>query len=74
MYLAIKEEVEKDPDIKGAGINCLNESFYSDTTPCLAWSLLYEEKGLVWACEADTISLNDYVSDSEIYWCEYNHE
>lgn len=57
MYLAIKEEVERDPDIKGAGINCLNESFYSDTTPCLAWSLLYEEKGLVWSCEADTISL-----------------
>ena len=57
IYLAIKEEVEKDPDIKGAGINCLNESFYSDTTPCLAWSLLCEEKGLVWSCEADTISL-----------------
>ena len=57
MYLAIKEELEKDPDIKGAGINCLNESFYSDTTPCLAWSLLYEEKNIVWSCEADTISL-----------------
>jgi hypothetical protein len=57
IYLAVKEEVEKDPDIKGAGINCLNESFYSDTTPCLAWSLLYEEKDLVWACEADTMAL-----------------
>ncbi len=57
IYLAVKEEVEKDPDIKGAGINCLNESFYSDTTPCLAWSLLYEEKNLVWACEADTMAL-----------------
>jgi len=57
MYLAVRDEVEKDPDIKGAGINCLNESFYSDTTPCLAWSLLYEEKGLVWSCEADTMSL-----------------
>jgi L-fucose isomerase-like protein len=57
IYLAIKEEIENDPDIKGAGINCLNESFYSDTTPCLAWSLLYEEKGLLWSCEADTMSL-----------------
>ena len=57
MYLAIKEEIENDSDIKGAGINCLNESFYSDTTPCLAWSLLYEEKGLLWSCEADTMSL-----------------
>ncbi len=57
IYLAIKEEIEKDRDIKGAGINCLNESFYSNTTPCLAWSLLYEEKDLIWSCEADTISL-----------------
>jgi hypothetical protein len=57
IYLAVKEEIEKDPAIKGAGINCLNESFHSDTTPCLAWSILYEEKGLVWACEADTMSL-----------------
>ena len=57
MYITIKEEIENDPDIKGIGINCLNESFYSDTTPCLAGSLLYEEKGLLWACEADTISL-----------------
>jgi hypothetical protein len=57
IYIAVKEEVEKDPSIKGAGINCLNESFFSNTTPCLAWSILYEEKGLVWACEADTMSL-----------------
>ena len=38
-------------------MNCLNESFYSDTTPCLAWSMLFEEKGIIWACEADTVSL-----------------
>ncbi|MCT4543925.1 MAG: hypothetical protein N4A63_10325 [Vallitalea sp.] len=57
MYLVIKEEVEKDSSIIGAGINCLNESFYSDTTPCLAWNLLFEEKELMWACEADTMSL-----------------
>jgi len=57
IYLAVKKEVEKDPAIGGVGINCLNESFYSDTTPCLAWTMLFEEKGLLWACEADTMSL-----------------
>jgi len=57
IYLAVKKEVEKDPAIGGVGINCLNESFHSDTTPCLAWTMLFEEKGLLWACEADTMSL-----------------
>lgn len=57
MYMAVKREVEQDPTIKGVGINCLNESAFSDTTPCLTWSLLYEEKGLMWACEGDILSL-----------------
>ncbi len=57
IYLKVKGEIEKDPAIKGAGINCLNESFYSETTPCLAWNMLYEEKRIIWACEADTLSL-----------------
>lgn len=57
MYLAVKSELEKDKNIKGVGSNCLNESFYSDTTPCFAWNALFEEKGIFWACEADTISL-----------------
>ena len=57
LYLAVKREVEADPSIQGAGINCLNESEYSDTTPCLAWDLLYQDQRLIWACEADTLSL-----------------
>jgi L-fucose isomerase-like protein len=57
MYIALKQEIEKDETIRGAGMNCLNESFYSDTTPCLAWDMLFEEKGLIWACEADTMVL-----------------
>jgi hypothetical protein len=57
IYLTVKREVEKDSTIKGAGMNCLNESFFSDTTPCLAWNMLFEEKGLIWACEADTMAL-----------------
>jgi hypothetical protein len=57
LYLAVKEEVESDTDIRGAGMNCLNESFYSDITPCLAWNLLFEESGLIWACEGDVMTL-----------------
>lgn len=55
VYMALKEELAKDPSIIAAGINCLNESDYSDTTPCLAWNMLYEEEGLVWGCEADLV-------------------
>lgn len=57
IYLALKEELVKDPSIKAMGINCLNESACCDTTPCLAWSILYEDTGLIWGCEADTVSM-----------------
>lgn len=57
VYLALRDELEKDPHIQGMGINCLNESHYSDTTPCLAWNMLYEEQRLIWGCEADTVSM-----------------
>jgi hypothetical protein len=61
-YLAIREELAGDRAVIGAGINCLNESFHSDSTPCLAWSWLFEDTGLLWACEADTMSLlTEYV-------------
>jgi hypothetical protein len=57
VYLKVKEDLDLDENIKGVGINCLNESFYSDSTPCLAWSMLYEDRRMIWACEADTSSL-----------------
>jgi hypothetical protein len=57
LYLAVKRELADDPSFGGVGINCLNESAFSDTTPCLAWNMLFEEKGLLWACEGDTLSL-----------------
>jgi hypothetical protein len=57
LYIAVKQELEQDVHIRGVGINCLNESHFSDTTPCLAWNMLYEEKGLIWGCEADTLSM-----------------
>ncbi len=57
IYIAVKRELANDSAIKGVGINCLNESHFSDTTPCLAWNMLFEETGILWACEADTVTL-----------------
>jgi len=57
VYMAVKQELEEDESIRAVGINCLNESHFSDTTPCLAWNMLYEEKGLIWGCEGDTVSM-----------------
>jgi hypothetical protein len=57
VYIALTRALDKDEDIRAVGINCLNESFYSDTTPCLAWNMLYEDRQLIWGCEADTLSM-----------------
>ena len=57
LYLAVREDLDRDPSIGAAGINCLNESHFSDSTPCLAWNMLYRERGLIWGCEADTLSM-----------------
>lgn len=56
-YMAVKRDLDADPSIISVGINCLNESQYSETTPCLAWNLLYEEGHMVWGCEADIVSM-----------------
>jgi hypothetical protein len=57
LYLAVRRDLDADETIRAAGINCLNESRFSDTTPCLAWSRLYQERGLIWGCEADTMAM-----------------
>ncbi|MHC4404358.1 MAG: hypothetical protein ACYTG0_32285 [Planctomycetota bacterium] len=57
LYLAVKRDLDEDPTIRGAGMNCLNESHFSDNTPCLAWNMLYQQRGLIWGCEADTTSM-----------------
>jgi hypothetical protein len=57
VYLAVKRDLDNEGGVLAAGINCLNESHFSDTTPCLAWNLLFEERGLVWGCEADTVAM-----------------
>ncbi len=57
LYMALKRELAAEDNVLGSGINCLNELHFSDTTPCLAWDLLYTERGLIWGCEADTVSM-----------------
>lgn len=57
LFMAIRDEVDAEGDVVGCGVNCLNEGFYSDTTPCLAWSLLYQDRGVMWICESDTSAL-----------------
>jgi hypothetical protein len=57
LFMAIRNEVDAEGNVVGCGVNCLNEGFYSDTTPCLAWSLLYQDRGVMWVCESDTSSL-----------------
>jgi L-fucose isomerase-like protein len=56
-YMAVKKELDQDPDIIAVGINCLNESMFSETTPCLAWNFLFEDQRMVWGCEADLVSM-----------------
>jgi hypothetical protein len=57
LYIAIKEAIDKTGNVYGVGANCLNESFHSDTTPCLAWNWIFEHDRLIWACEGDTVTL-----------------
>ncbi len=57
LFIALRDEVDEEGGVAGCGVNCLNEAYFCDTTPCLAWSLLYEERGIMWVCESDTSSL-----------------
>jgi len=57
IYMAVKRDLDQDPDIIAVGINCLNESMFSDTTPCLAWNFLYEDQRMVWGCEGDLVTM-----------------
>ncbi len=64
LYMALKETVDEVGEIGGIGSNCLNESFHSDTTPCLAWNWMFQYDGILWACEADLVS----VISQYIFW------
>ncbi|MDR1825737.1 MAG: hypothetical protein LBR27_10515 [Bifidobacteriaceae bacterium] len=56
--LALEDELDEAPGVViAAGINCLNESETSVTTPCFAWNQLFAERGLIWGCESDLTSM-----------------
>jgi len=57
LYMKVKDDLDADPAILAVGMNCLNESMYCETTPCLAWNLLYEERKMVWGCEGDLVTM-----------------
>lgn len=57
LYVAVKDVIAEIGEVSGVGANCLNESFHSGTTPCLAWNMLYEKDHILWACEGDTVTL-----------------
>lgn len=59
MYLALRDDLDEGAatEVIAVGVNCLNESATSTTTPCLAFNLLFEERGLLWGCEADITSM-----------------
>jgi hypothetical protein len=57
VYLAVRDDIAELGGVEGVGANCLNESFNSDTTPCLAWNLLFERDNILWACEGDTLTM-----------------
>lgn len=57
LYIALKRAVDEEGNVGGVGINCLNESEYSDTTPCLAYNELFKKNDILWVCEGDTLSL-----------------
>ena len=57
IYIAVKRVIAEIGEVAGVGANCLNESFNCDTTPCLAWNMLFERDNIIFACEGDTLTL-----------------
>ncbi len=57
LYAALKRILAEEPQIKGMGINCINEFPSMLATPCLVWNMLYQDHKLIWGCEADTLSM-----------------
>jgi len=57
LYIAIREVIDGLGGVDGIGANCLNESMYCRTTPCVIWNRLFEQYGIIWCCEGDTLTL-----------------
>ena len=68
IYIAVKKVIEEIGNVVGVGSNCLNESFHCDTTPCLAWNMLFERDNIIFACEGDTLTmLSTYIIYRSLY-------
>jgi hypothetical protein len=57
IYMAVKDLIDEIGGVSGVGSNCLNESFNSSSTPCLAWNWMFEYDHIIWACEGDIVTL-----------------
>lgn len=57
LYIAIKDVIDEAGGVDGIGANCLNESMHCQTTPCLVWNMLFENEGIIWCCEGDTLTM-----------------
>jgi hypothetical protein len=57
LFIALRDEVDRESNVVACGINCLNEAYDSETTPCFAYNLLYRDRGIIWGCESDTSAL-----------------
>jgi hypothetical protein len=57
LYVAVKQVIDEIGGVEGVGANCLNESFNSKTTPCLAWNEIFEKDDIIFACEGDTLTM-----------------
>lgn len=57
LYAAVKDVIAELGGVDGIGANCLNESMYCKTTPCIVWNMLFEQEGIIWCCEGDTLTM-----------------
>lgn len=67
LYMVMQTQIDQLDNVAGIGCNCLNESRFTDTSPCLAFALLHRERNIKVVCEADTISLlTEYIVEETI--------
>lgn len=67
MFMALRDEVDSVGNVVACGVNCINEAYDTNVTPCLAWNLLYRDRGVMWGCEGDTSALlTQYIMGSVI--------
>lgn len=67
LFIAIRKEVDEVGGVVGCGANCINEAFDTNVTPCLAWNLLYRDRGVMWGLESDISALiTQYILGSVI--------